>query len=74
MSLQFFAHEADFMSPIKKIIILKLLNYFSLQTNAQLQKEIDALNLEKQNLEKKSEASTKEAKGNRTKNSYAALI
>uniref|UniRef100_A0A671VFM8 Myosin VC n=1 Tax=Sparus aurata TaxID=8175 RepID=A0A671VFM8_SPAAU len=39
-------------------------------TIAKLQKETDALNLEKQNLEKQFEASTKEAKGNRNQYSY----
>lgn len=44
---------------------------FLLQTVAQLQREIDALNLEKQNLEQKFEASTKEAKGNKSKDPHA---
>lgn len=40
---------------------------FLLQTIAQLQRGIDAVNLEKQNMEKKFEASTKEVKGNSSK-------
>lgn len=42
---------------------LKYMFLFLFQTIAQLQRENDALNLEKQYLEKKFEASTKEAKG-----------
>lgn len=38
---------------------------FLLQTTAQLQKEIDAVKLEKQNLEKRFDVSIKEAQGNK---------
>lgn len=42
------------------------------QVVAQLQKEIDTLSLEKQNVEKKFEDSTKETKGNRSQNCYSS--
>lgn len=42
---------------------IKYMFLFWLQMIAHIQKEKDALNIEKQNVEKKFEASTKEAKG-----------
>lgn len=59
VSLSSIAHEAHLMIPVKNTFL------FSLQTIVQLQKKTDALNLEKQNLEKEFQASTKEAKGKR---------
>lgn len=56
------------MSPLKETFL------FSFQTIAQLQKGADALHSEKQNLEKKFEDSTKEAKGNSSRESYATFI
>lgn len=54
----------DFMSLFKNTSLLLL------KTIAELQKGTDALKLEKQNLERRFEASTKEAKGNRSKDPY----